>query len=661
MTTVSALPYVALRHLHPHPAQMRTVIDPVELAGLIISLKINGWFPDRPLMVTRAPELGPADYYIVRGHRRALAWFLLQSRDASSWTGVGRVHEYLDKEVLPAWPGGLIDLFGRFADVADDMLIPEVVLLNEADEQQQALLLLADNFGGENPDIRGVIQGLAAARQFGASVHKISQAIGKSEKWVRDRLNMLELSPTLQTAVSNGAFAIGAALAIARLDADRRGAADRYYSHLLQTSPKSWTLAVDEVQKRCAEFADWQPPQLELSYDNPADYWTARIMTALWAEQHAADPAQALDAVFDMLSEHSAAIRNTRLIEVLLGSDYASTANYARTINTVRLMQRYVPEATCEVCPLVVLGKTYLENDLFADWYACRGGKPGPCINAPIPPAPDMVSEPWYWNHERRTLPSAAIITEWQAQFAKQQQAPKDTVTQTAEGGVELSPVKRQRARIRHFMKHHTELAASHPLATSCVSCAFRTDASPVKSDPDAPCCEWGMRMKDIEFFVRQPMNGLGQAIPVCRQYRRRGGHVWAERIPEWHADPAMSRELLLQYIRGLAKETMRHVYQAQRTVLEPFTGRGMTKSQSMTGAFDENLAAEQANLTDRQLMTLLHWVMGEWLASHAGYGSETHSRTGYPLLCDGQIVMYTDTDWLRFWQQAKSSAKGED
>ena len=659
MTIISALPYVAMRHLHPHPAQMRTVIGPEELAGLIISLKNNGWFPDRPLMVTRAPELGPAEYYIVRGHRRVLAWFLLQSCDISSWTGIGRVHEYLDKTLLPELPGGLIDLFGKLAEggneVAEgDLLIPEVVLLDEADAEQQALLLLADNFGGENPDIRGVIQGLDAARKTGASVHKISQAIGKSEKWVRDRLNMLELSPALQTAVNNGAFAIGAALAIARLDADRRNAADRHYSHMLQTSPRSWVLGVDEVQKRCAEFADWQPPQLELSYDKPSDYWTARIMTALWAEMYAADPAKAMDAVFETLDSVSG--RNTRLIEHLLGSEYASTADYTQRINIPLLMQRYVPEVTCAACPLAVLGQKYLENDLTTEWYPCRGGKPGPCLNAPIPPAPDVVEEPWYWNHARRTLTSAEIIAAWQAQFAKQQQAPKDVVTQTAEGGAELSPVKRQRARIRHYMKHHTELAANHSLATPCASCAFRTDASPVKSDPDAPCCEWGARMKDIEFFVRQPLNGLGQAIPVCRQYRRRGGHVWNERIPEWHAEPAMPRELLLQYIQKLAHATMRHVYQAQRTVLEPFTGRGLTKSENMKGAFAENLAAEQANLTDRQLMTLLHWVLAEWAAGHAEYDPETRTRTGYPLLFDGQIVMYTDTDWLRFWQETKKS-----
>jgi len=652
MTTVSALPYVAIRHLHPHPAQMRTVIGPEELAGLIISLKNNGWFPDRPLMVTRAPELGPAEYYIVRGHRRTLAWFLLQSCDASSWTSIGKVHEYLDKELLPEIPGGLIDLFGKFAETADDMLISEVVLLNEADAEQQALVLLADNFGGENPDIRGIIQGLNAARKAGASVHKISQAIGKSESWVRTRLNMLELSATIQGAVTDGTFSTTAAAAIARLDPERRGAADRYYAAMLQDAPKSWKLEAAEVQKRIKAFEEWQPPQLELSYAKPRDYWWARVVAALWASVYATDPGKAMDAAFEALNDYGSAAISIRLIEGLSGDEYITGQDYHRKINGPALMQRFAPEATCDACPLAALGKTYLKDDLSTERYPCRGGKPGPCLDAPLAPAPDLVEEPWYWNHRSSWLPVEQIIAQWQDQLAAQKQAPDDPSTQTEDGGVEASPVKRQRARIRHFMEHHEMLAATHPLATPCASCAFRTESSPVKSDANAPHCEWAVRMKDTGFFVRQPLNGLGQAIPVCRQYRRRNDHAWAARIPAWPSEPSLPRELLLRHIKDLAQDAMRQVYQAQRTVLESFTGRGMTKSESMKHAFEENLAAEQTNLTNRQLMTLLHWVLAEWTNTNAGYDPETHTRVGYPLLFDGQIISYRDTDWAAFWKE---------
>lgn len=638
---------VTLAHLHPHPAQMRTKIG-LELVDLVVSLHTNGWFPDRPLVIAPAPDLGPDEYVIVRGHRRTLAWYLLKAvlkeDELTTRNTVEKALKELDID--------LMTLYFAFAK-HEDLYLPEV-MRTDVDYAQQVLDLLSDNFGGEAPDVAGLLRTLKIARDTGSSWRKIGNSIGRSEGWVRDHVALLDLSPTIVEAVGAGKWAPGAALQLVKLPAARRQAAERFYADLLDRSPTSYRLNQPEVKTSVDNVAKFEEPKLDLLTATPFDYWSNLITVKLWETALAKDSGKLWDLVF-----YNATVRgDTFLRQLALHVDptFVAGGEYSQKLNWPSLLATYAPEVTCEACPLNAVRAGHLRDTRSSGnndgHYPCFAAKAGPCGDAPIAPAPDAVKLP-YWISSH---PSSAVFTAaealqvwWEAE-AKQKE--EDTLPDTLNVPESNGPIVKQRARIADFIARHTELAVDHCLATTCATCEFKLEASPVKSDPDAPHCQWAARLKEVEFLVREPINGLGRCFPVCRQYRHADGPNWRDRIPYWPEKPSLDRATMLRMIRNLAYDQNAGVSQSYRTVLECFTGRGKTKDESMTKAFAALLTDQEPMLGNEQLFYLLMLVYAEWEPTHGEHDPDhTRSQVGYLLPNEG---IYETTAWESFWTNRK-------
>ena len=66
---------VPSRSLREHPAQMRTEMDPHELARLVLQVRERGLDPHQPIL---AADNGAGTYRVVSGHRRWLAALLAE-------------------------------------------------------------------------------------------------------------------------------------------------------------------------------------------------------------------------------------------------------------------------------------------------------------------------------------------------------------------------------------------------------------------------------------------------------------------------------------------------------------------------------------------------------------------------------------------------------
>ena len=193
------------------------------------------------------------------------------------------------------------------------------------------------------------------------------------------------------------------------------------------------------------------------------------------------------------------------------------------------------------------------------------------------------------------------------------------------------TPVEKMRAIFHDYMAHYTELpGANHPQATRCAACRHHLDASPTK-DETVPHCAWASRLRNVTFSVRRPLNGVGGAVPWCKQYAPKETD-WSKIIPEHDGAPVMPREWLIEQIKAASR--------GASALLEPLTGRPMKSSESYGDWFKEQFETQVGNLNDSQLWMLYVWVLADTQRSR----NKAHL---FPIGADGQTFgEYDVIDW---------------
>lgn len=170
---------IPVNKISPNPRQPRIRFDPDELSNLAESLKDHGII--QPLIVSSGNQ--PGEYLLVAGERRLLA-----AKQAG----------------LPSVP----------------------VLVRETSDQERLELALVENV--QRADL-GPLETAEAYRQlsedFGLSHQEIGKRVGKSRVSVTNTLRLLNLPPSIQVAISDGAIREGHARALLSLPSAQSQAA----------------------------------------------------------------------------------------------------------------------------------------------------------------------------------------------------------------------------------------------------------------------------------------------------------------------------------------------------------------------------------------------------------------------------------------------------
>lgn len=189
------------------PDQNRTVFDPVKLRELADSIAEAGL--RQPIQVRREVDLSGERYVLVAGERRLRA-----CRDLLGWETV------------------------------------EAIVTDEEHGLSAALGTLAENMIRENPDPIDEARGLrSTCDRYGLEPAELAAKLGKSGRWVRDRLALLELADDVAHFVQSGGLPIGRAVLMAALDVNRQRLA-------LQAHERG--LGIDAFRALVARLADEQ-------------------------------------------------------------------------------------------------------------------------------------------------------------------------------------------------------------------------------------------------------------------------------------------------------------------------------------------------------------------------------------------------------------------
>jgi len=127
------------------------------------------------------------------------------------------------------------------------------VTVTEADDREAAWLTLLENEARRNPN--AMEQAAEYADQIdrhGRTVDEIAKAIGRKNNYVRDRLALLDLSPSVQAAVRSGALPQSQALAVRDLDHNRQGIAVRDFANNPSWTAERFATRLDELRAQQA-------------------------------------------------------------------------------------------------------------------------------------------------------------------------------------------------------------------------------------------------------------------------------------------------------------------------------------------------------------------------------------------------------------------------
>lgn len=170
---------VPIEKIHPNPRQPRVNFDTGELADLAASIRVHGVL--QPLIVTRAAE--DDHYTLIAGERRLLA---------SEQAGLTRVP----------------------------------VILRKADEQDRLELALIENVQRANLSPLETAEAYRQlAEEFGLSHQEIATQVSKSRTAVTNTLRLLNLPPSVQSALAEGKISEGHARALLALASSQSQAA----------------------------------------------------------------------------------------------------------------------------------------------------------------------------------------------------------------------------------------------------------------------------------------------------------------------------------------------------------------------------------------------------------------------------------------------------
>ena len=650
---------VPMGTLRTHPAQMRTVYDPVAMASLTLQVLhaggITGW---QPIVATPNPD---GDYFIVSGHRRRMA-LLFSWAFAEADTGASE-GETVTSEAVQTFletllthhatiEGAATALLPRYAE----RLVP--IHLFEGDKKAQILALQQANYGADTPDPLGIAHSFHAALQAGATERHIAHNAGVSLAYVKKHLALLRVPPQLANAITDNLLPLSMAEVVADVPSEvaRLGVAFFVVTNAAQVT-------LEGVRACVARLKAWDGFRtLPMTLAHQGQRNMIRLLATLWdrAVQQDAPRAWASAALLLYRNvsphapwEHLSAY--TEWVKVLSGEAYYREPE---GILWEALVRECLTEVTCLTCPVHSLPPTLLERDL-----SDRSGVLGRpcrtperdqatrCINGFAPGDPLDVRVPFEWaTHPGVTKQGshygvtgiAALQQAWTAQRDAETvvDTPEPTHLTESQGDVEASAapqatpasasrqrptppsestaavvqppdpasVQEMRTRIADYMARHLEMAWRHPFATPCVTCQHHLEQSPTK-DPTVPTCAWAARLRTVRFSQLVSDDGALQ-IPVCSQYASTG--TWQDRIPVSSSQPPFPREYMIAQIRTHAK------VRGGNPTFEFLTGRPMGPA-SYNDWFESQLTEVVGHLSDKQLFTLLVWSIAE------------HDRAGHP------------------------------
>jgi len=125
--------------------------------------------------------------------------------------------------------------------------------VREDDEREAAWVQLLENEARRNPN--AMEQAAEYADQIdrhGRTIHEIAAAIGRKDNYVRDRLALLDLSPSVQAAVRSGALPQSQALAVRDLDHNRQQIAVRDFANNPSWTAERFATRLDELRAQQA-------------------------------------------------------------------------------------------------------------------------------------------------------------------------------------------------------------------------------------------------------------------------------------------------------------------------------------------------------------------------------------------------------------------------
>jgi hypothetical protein len=414
-------------------------------------------------------------------------------------------------------------------------------------------------------------------------------------------------------------------------------------------------LTAKSIKECAAALKKWPGLQQPLMVKHQAQRNTARALVVLWSQVVEAYPEDAYAAASMLIYRnlHEEPWANKEKLTLWFQSLGGDTYYKDGRINWTAVVEYLVTEVACESCPIAQLPQQQLRSDLSQGQggplgMPCRVGETASrCLHGLSPNDSFDVRVPWDWSQhpgvvneggEYRVKRFEALQEAWQAQVEKEQAedeaapsvAGETAVSETskqpkskrplAAGDEEPessaspappakdSPIVKQRAKIADFMKHHEQLAANHPFATSCGRCRHRLDSSPTKDDT-VPHCAWAGRLRKVSFKVLHPDVDQAPKVPVCRQFAP--NQPWHELIPAHPSPPQMPREWLKAQILHLAGDANRHG--SNRNAFEFLTGRPMGANENYGDWFQQQLDGQGGDLGDAQLFTLFVWTHAEW------------------------------------------------
>ncbi len=680
-----------IKNLKRHVAQMRTQYDQEGMAALTLQIYQRGLDHWQPIVAAPAGENG--DYRIISGHRRRMAQlfaFALQD-----WA-----EEHPDQEatieVVRTMIAALNEKLGSMEEAAEALLQKygerEISFVPfDGDRKSQVLALQAANFGREEADMLGIAHSFRQALESGASPEEIGRNAGQSVHYVHNHLALTDIPAELAQRIAAGELPMSVARTVAELPEPKRTGMAIF---LLANDPAA--LTAKEIKVCASILKKWNGIQLGLTFAQQTHRNIARALARLWGQGVEAYPEDAYAAATMLIyrQQHEEPWANAEKASLwfqALGGDvyYQNSSEGGIGINWPAVVEHLLTDISCETCPVSRLPNQSLRSDLSGGQggvlgMPCRvGEKATRCIHGLAPNDPFDVRVPWNWSehegvvHEGghyRVKNFEALEKAWQVQAAREQaedeaipaqkesaaatvttdQAPAadgrslttaPSSTQTA-APAEPSPVEKQRALIRDFMKEHGRLAIGHPFATGCAGCRHFLDSSPTK-DETVPHCAWADRPRRVHFNALRPVQSKGPVVPVCRQYAPTDS--WETLVPEHPEPPGVPREWMREQILKLAAAG--RTYGDAYHPFEFLTGRPMSSSEKYEDWFEKQLGEQIGNLSDGQLFTLLLWATAEW---QRGQGKPF----SLPLNDGVQFATYNMVDWLEHRRREKGDTE---
>jgi hypothetical protein len=676
------MPTTAIKHLKPHPAQMRTTYDLDALAALALQVYERGLDTWQPIVAVKN-ETG---FHIVSGHRRHMAQLLVFAlRDwAADRPDTGQSEApAITIEVVRTMINTLVESLGTLEKVVASLLTrygeEDVTFVAfEGSQKAQILALQAANYGSEMPDVLGIAHSFRQALEAGAAEEEIARNAGQHVSYVRNHLALTRIPPELAGRIAAGELPMSVAATVADLPEPRRAGLAIF---ILANEPDQ--LTAKAIKECAATLKKWPGLQVPLMVKHQSQRNVARALVRLWGQVAEAYPEDAYAAAAMLIyrgvhDEPWSSQEKLMLWFQTLGGDTYFTDG---GIHWPAVVEHLLSEVSCASCLISQLPDELLRDDLSQGrgsplGMPCRAGEAVTrCLHGLAPSDPFDVRVPWSWSEhpgvvhegEYRVKSYEDLLAAWQAQAAREraekEQAEDEATTSAAPNEVvglgqtaasekspstvsptlstvgadetKPSPIAKQRAQIADFMKGHEQLAANHPFTTLCGHCRHRLESSPTK-DESVPHCAWAGRLRNMSFKVLESEDDGAPRVPVCRQFAP--NQPWAEILPAHPEPPGLPREWLRAQILHLVQDANRH--ESGRNAFEFLTGRPLSASESYGDWFTQQLETQGGDLSPAQLFTLFVWAHSEWQRAR---------RREFTLPVDGhgiQFAAYQEWAW---------------